>query len=1465
MRAVQKNAAAVTTEAQLNAAIAGSDGEVIGSDAVDLGGTMSLSTVLNVVDGADTIGLASMPYAAGAPASLTVGLAGNHFALALSDAPIAKVPAVADSAGGAPLDTSGTISTEAQLNATILAADNAAAGSGVVSADLGANISLTTALKAINLRAGVTLDIEGEGYAIDGGGTQRGLFVYAGNVTLENLTIRNAVAQGGSGGGGGAGLGGGLYVADDTSDTTIAGSVTLTNVAFSNDAAIGGRANRLAGGGGLGGSGGGGPSAGGGGVGGNGATAKLAAGAGIIPRLSTAGSGGGGGSVPGVGGSGGGVAGQPAASLTGGVGGYGGGGGVGPSGGAGGFGGGGGTGLTGSGGAGGFGGGAGSSQAGKSVGGASGGFGGGHAGSDGASGIGGGGGGLGAGGDIFVQEGASITIAGGSTITAGTVKGGIGSIGVNGGTPGAPGAAYGSGIFLQGNEVLDLAPEAGQATAISGVIADETGSADASGQSGTGSLVLTGLGSVTLSAINTFTGGVTIDGGVLDLAGAASGGSGAITFAPGAAAVAHLVIEAAATPIGTPFANTLVNFGTDCSLDLKGLAFSAGETAAVAGGVLTVTSGAKAAQFNVKKTSFTTFDVFNDGSGGTLVTLGGPVLANPGPINLYTTASGPAIVAGQLTVADPENPDLLSATVSITGSFLAGDELGFTAQNGISGSYNPATGVLTLSGSASVADYQAALEQVTYSSTLADPTDGGLDPTRRVSFTVSDGLASSTPLTATLSLVPINNEAQLNGAIAHANAAAAGSGTVIIALNANISLSTALTAISVKSGVTVDIEGGGHTIDGLGTYGGLVVQAGAATIEDLTVTGTVAKGGVGDGGGAGLGGGLFVGDQASKGLVAGSVTLTNVTFSNEEAAGGAAVGTGAAGGSDGIGGAFGVGAAAGSGLAGGFGGGHAGANGASGIGGAGGGLGAGGDVFVQQGASLTINGGVALGASTTVGGAGQPGSGTGLAGANGSAYGGSLFLQGAETVTFDPLAGQTVTVAGTIADETGSADASGAKGAGGLLLDGGGVLALTVANSFTGGVTVKSGELDLAVTGAAGSGAISFANAGSATASLVFETGATPTGTQPFTQSLIGFGAGDSIDLKGLDYSPAATVSYASGILSLVDNGATLNFNLSAPHTTTFYLHPDGQHGVLINTVAPQTDVWNTVRSGDWSNVMRWSLGAAPDDGATDAVFSTKAVYTVTLVAGESFTAENVTVLNAATTLALAGALEVTGQTSLNVGAIDIIGAGTLDGVVSTGPKAQIVGAGFIDGAVTNLGLIKAQGGALDITGPVTGAGGRLSINRDAILEVGAIAAGQAITFLAGAAETLILDDLAATQAQISGFLVGDTIDLKAVIATSATFAGGILKLFDGSAQVGAIRIKGSTGGNVFELSSDLGGGTDIVLGPAAASTSRDVARFSQSAAAFGAASAATALSAHYYNSHSGLSALSAPRPSQLA
>jgi autotransporter-associated beta strand protein/VCBS repeat-containing protein len=125
---------------------------------------------------------------------------------------------------------------------------------------LESDITLTADLPLID--GGGTLTIIGNGHTLSGDDTYRGLFLFGGTTELTDLTIADAVAEGGAGGsgsaggGGGAGLGGGLFVGSG------AGAV-LTGVTFENDAAIGGAGGTVdllqaggGGGGGLGGDGG---------------------------------------------------------------------------------------------------------------------------------------------------------------------------------------------------------------------------------------------------------------------------------------------------------------------------------------------------------------------------------------------------------------------------------------------------------------------------------------------------------------------------------------------------------------------------------------------------------------------------------------------------------------------------------------------------------------------------------------------------------------------------------------------------------------------------------------------------------------------------------------------------------------------------------------------------------------------------------------------------------------------------------------------------------------------------------------------------------------------------------------------------------------------------------------------------------------------------------------------------------
>lgn len=119
-------------------------------------------------------------------------------------------------------------------------------------------------------------------------------------------------------------------------------------------------------------------------------------------------------------------------------------------------------------------------------------------------------------------------------------------------------------------------------------------------------------------------------------------------------------------------------------------------------------------------------------AGGPTVTAGATVSFTPGD---------PAVTldAG-LAVSDPESATLTGATI-VEVDFIPGDVLNFIAQNGISASFSG--GTLTLSGSASVSDYQTALQSITFSSSLPDPTLGGNDPMRAISWTVEDSTSSS--------------------------------------------------------------------------------------------------------------------------------------------------------------------------------------------------------------------------------------------------------------------------------------------------------------------------------------------------------------------------------------------------------------------------------------------------------------------------------------------------------------------------------------------------------------------------------------------------------------------------------------------------------------------------------------------------------------------------------------------------
>jgi large repetitive protein len=131
-----------------------------------------------------------------------------------------------------------------------------------------------------------------------------------------------------------------------------------------------------------------------------------------------------------------------------------------------------------------------------------------------------------------------------------------------------------------------------------------------------------------------------------------------------------------------------------------------------------------------------------------------PKVTLTGPALTYRENRPAIAVAGTIRVSDLDNTRLAGATVAIAGGFAAGqDVLSFTAKAGITGSYDSSTGVLTLTGNATVAAYQAVLRTAKY----RNVSDGPTAAARTLSFTVTDGTATSTSVTRTVNLVAVND------------------------------------------------------------------------------------------------------------------------------------------------------------------------------------------------------------------------------------------------------------------------------------------------------------------------------------------------------------------------------------------------------------------------------------------------------------------------------------------------------------------------------------------------------------------------------------------------------------------------------------------------------------------------------------------------------------------------------------
>jgi hypothetical protein len=133
-----------------------------------------------------------------------------------------------------------------------------------------------------------------------------------------------------------------------------------------------------------------------------------------------------------------------------------------------------------------------------------------------------------------------------------------------------------------------------------------------------------------------------------------------------------------------------------------------------------------------------------------------PTLAGSGGTLAVTENDPPVPVDPGVAILDLDDTMLAGATVRITSGFVdTEDVLGFTDQAGISGVWSAASGTLTLSGAATLAEYDAALESVTYVNVSDDPSTSP----RTVEMSVADPAAPSNTVTRTVAITAVNDPA----------------------------------------------------------------------------------------------------------------------------------------------------------------------------------------------------------------------------------------------------------------------------------------------------------------------------------------------------------------------------------------------------------------------------------------------------------------------------------------------------------------------------------------------------------------------------------------------------------------------------------------------------------------------------------------------------------------------------------
>jgi PKD repeat protein len=146
----------------------------------------------------------------------------------------------------------------------------------------------------------------------------------------------------------------------------------------------------------------------------------------------------------------------------------------------------------------------------------------------------------------------------------------------------------------------------------------------------------------------------------------------------------------------------------------------------------------------------------------TLTAINDPPVLSPTTTSITCSENIPIAIAPDLLIIEPDNTQLQNAVVQFVEGYQytnTEDLLIFSDTANITSLWQASTGTLSLSGTATVAQYQNALKSIQYQNTSDTPKTY----TRLIRMVINDGLAQSTPITQTIYVEAVNDHPVVTG------------------------------------------------------------------------------------------------------------------------------------------------------------------------------------------------------------------------------------------------------------------------------------------------------------------------------------------------------------------------------------------------------------------------------------------------------------------------------------------------------------------------------------------------------------------------------------------------------------------------------------------------------------------------------------------------------------------------------